>query len=110
MRPFSLGRKSSDLTLMNAGLQRRLEDLEVQLDAKTVEVEEAQQRAQDAEEKEARIKELGRKFWLEEWRGMKEYLGLIRDESGDVARDLGEIEERILREYRELFGEVEKNE
>ncbi|KAF2646262.1 hypothetical protein P280DRAFT_544650 [Massarina eburnea CBS 473.64] len=107
LRPFSL-RRSSDLATVNADLQRQLEDLKTKLERKTVEVEAAQIRAQQAEHRETKIKELARKFWKEEWSGMKEYVGLFNSEDEDVGKDLKEIEEQILKEYRELFLEKEQ--
>lgn len=63
----------------------------------------AEERARQAELREARLKELAKRFWRDEWSGMKDYVGLFNN--GDTNRDILEIEERILMEYKELFGD-----
>ncbi|PSN72142.1 hypothetical protein BS50DRAFT_569686, partial [Corynespora cassiicola Philippines] len=98
MLPPFVRRRSSDLPAQK-DLQAQVAELQLQLALKTAEAEAASARAARAEQKEARIKELARKFWRDEFSGMKEYMSLMGDE-----KQVREIEKRMLVEYDELFS------
>lgn len=104
-RPFSR-RKSSDTTNIHADLHRQVQDLQNQLDAKVCEADEANRRADYAAQRETHLKELAKRFWGEEWSGLKDFVGLFNN--GDMSSDIDEIEKRILVEYGELFRGEER--
>lgn len=85
----------------NEDLQRQINSLQFQLNAKERHTEAADRRAREAEQREAHLKELARRFWRDEWSGMKDYVGLFNN--GD-RKDIDEIEKRVRAEYGELFG------
>jgi hypothetical protein len=72
--------------------------LETQLEAKELEVKYANSRARKAEEGRRRLKDMGEKFWQEEWGSMREFLGAFSEEW-----DVAEIERRLVSEYGGLF-------
>ncbi|KAF2681731.1 hypothetical protein K458DRAFT_456809 [Lentithecium fluviatile CBS 122367] len=109
LRPFA--RKSSDvtnLTAINASLHQQITALQSSLTTQTALTNSAARRAQCAEEREAYLESLARKFWKDEWSGMKDYVSLFNNR--EASRDIEEIEQRVLREYGALFGAKDREE
>jgi len=111
-RPFSR-RKSSDQASIpfipnvapsneNNELREQIQELKSQLVSKIQDLERSEQQRKKVEQREQRLKELGEKFWQEEWRAMKEYVGFWN--GAEKQKDIEEVEERVSIEYQELFG------
>jgi hypothetical protein len=84
-------------------MQRQVQDLQAQLEQRTHEAEVANNKAEKAEHREREMQKAAKKFWKEEWSGMRDYMLACSEE-----KYVKEIEERILSEYEDLFGGVER--
>jgi hypothetical protein len=84
------------------GLGKQVQELQEEL-ASTV------KEADDAKAETERLKGLGRKFWEDEWQGLRDFVLLFVDEKRveevekDIDKGIEEKKKDILKEYGKLF-------